>query len=236
MAQAFTGMLEEARRSIRKAIEINERYNFKESAVVWQANAALLEAEFGNFDRAAKEATPVLANSPGMDSQIIAAFALARAGDATRAEAIVKNLGEKYPANTLLKAVWLPTIRAQIEIRQGKAPRAIELLQTAAPYELGQNPPLPSLHPVFVRGEAYLRAGDGKAAAAEFQKLTDHPGIVGAAPESALARLGLARACALQGDTAKARTAYQDFFALWKDAEPDIPILQQAKAEYARLR
>jgi tetratricopeptide (TPR) repeat protein len=235
MTQAFMGRLEEARKAIRKAIEINERYKFKESAVTWQANAALLEAEFGNFDRALKEATAALGSSPGKDAQVIVGLALARAGDTTRAETIAKDLAQKYPTNTLLKAVWLPTIRAEIEISQGKAPRAIELLETAAPYELGQTFP-PFLYPVLVHGEAYLRAGDRKAAAAEFQKFIDHPGIVGPAPESSLARLGLARAYALEGDTTKARTAYQDFFALWKDADPDIPILQQAKAEYAKLK
>jgi serine/threonine protein kinase/tetratricopeptide (TPR) repeat protein len=235
IAQASVGRVEEARKSIRKAMEMNDRYNFKGSALAWQANGALLEAEFGNLDRARKEATAVLVNSPGENSQIIAALALARSGDAARAGAIANELSQRYPANTLLKTIWLPTIRAQIEMSQGKAPRAIELLQTAAPYELGSSPPLPALYPILVRGEAYLRVGDGKAAAAEFQKFIDHPGIVGPSPEAAVARLGVARAYVLEGDTAKARTAYQDFFALWKDADPDIPILQQAKAEYAHL-
>jgi serine/threonine protein kinase/tetratricopeptide (TPR) repeat protein len=236
IAQAFSGRLEEARKSIRKAVEIDERYNFKESAVAWQVRIALVEAEFGNFDRAVKEATAVLANSPGQKSKIMAGWALARGGDAARAAAIANELRQRYPADTLVKAMWLPTIYAQIEVRQGKAPRAIELLQAAAPYDLGSNPPLPPLYPTLLRGEAYLRAGDGKAASAEFQKLIDHPGIVGPAPESALARLGLARAYALQGDTTKARPAYQDFLALWKNADPDIPILSEAKADYAKLK
>jgi len=236
IAQAFVGRLEEARKSIRKAVEIDERYNFKESAIAWQVRIALVEAEFGNFDRAVKEATAVLANSHGQKSQIMAGWTLARGGDATRAEAIANELRQGYPAYTLVKAMWLPTIYAQIEVRQGKAPRAIELLQAAAPYDLGSNPPLPPLYSALLRGEAYLRSGDGTAASVEFQKVIDNPGIVGPAPESALARLGLARAYTLQGDSSKARPAYQDFFALWKDADPDIPILIAAKAEYAKLK
>jgi len=130
----------------------------------------------------------------------------------------------------------LPTIRAKVEISRGNPAEAIKLLQTALPYDLGQNPPLPSLYPAYLRGQAYLRAQQTNSAAAEFQKILDHKSIVGNTPVATLAHLGLARARAMSGDTAAARTAYQDFFALWKDADPDIPLLKQAKAEYEKLK
>jgi predicted Zn-dependent protease len=137
----------------------------------------------------------------------------------------------------LFALYWLPTIRAALELHRGDATRAIEFLQAPIPYELGGRPQLPigTLYPIFVRGQAYLLAGNGGGAAAEFQKILDHRGIVLNFPLGALARLGLARARALQGDVAGARTAYREFLTLWKDADPDIPILQQAKAEYAKL-
>ena len=185
---------------------------------------------------------------------------LARAGDSARALAMADDLNKEHPLDTLLNGYWLPTIRAAVEIGRNDPSKAIGLLQPAAPYELGT--PIASLtvvlYPVCVRGEAYLRARQGSQAAAEFQKIIDNPGIVGNSALGALARLGLGRAYALhasvgagvapaqterpqaaplqQDAPAKARTAYQDFFALWKDADPDIPILKQAKAEYAKLK
>ena len=135
---------------------------------------------------------------------------------------------------TLIQSYWLPTIRAEIELYGGKGKPAIELLHSTAPYELGEPPPITCLYPVYVRGAAHLRALQGEAAAGEFRKILQHRGIAQNCPLGALAHLGLARAYALSGDTAKAHTAYQDFFALWKDADPDIPILKDAKAEYAK--
>jgi len=139
---------------------------------------------------------------------------------------------------SILKVCILPTIRAEIEISEGHPSRGIRLLEAAAPYELGTAPnsTLYPLYPAYLRGQAYLAVHNGTAAAAEFQKLIGHPGVVMVESTGALARLGLARAYALQGDTTKAKAAYQDLFALWKDADPDIPILKQAKAEYARMQ
>jgi predicted Zn-dependent protease len=166
----------------------------------------------------------------------IAALALARAGDTARAEKLAAELDKTFPLSTMVQRYWLPTIRAAVALERKDPNRAIELLQAASTVELG----LPTnltifLCPVYLRGEAYLMLHDGKAAAAEFQKFIDHRGVVINFPWGALARLGLARAYALQGDTAKARAAYQDFLTIWKDADPDLPVLKQAKAEYAKL-
>jgi len=167
------------------------------------------------------------------------ALALARAGDTARVQSIVDDLNRRFPLNTLIQSVWLPTIRTQLELSRGNAARAVDLMQPAATYELGEG--IGSLNfvcilPAYTRGEAYLAAKQGSAAAAEFQKLLDHRGLVANCWTGALAHVGLARAHALAGENAKARIAYQDFLALWKDADPDIPILKQAKAEYAKLQ
>jgi eukaryotic-like serine/threonine-protein kinase len=172
--------------------------------------------------------------------RILGALALARSGFTAQAQKMSDELEKQDPLNTTTIGYWLPTIRAAIEINRNKATRAIELLQTATPYELGQPKPEVEfggfLYPAYIRGQAYLLLGKGTDAAAEFRKFLDHRGLVANCPLGALARLGLARAYALQGENGKARTAYQDLLALWKDADPDIPILKQAKAEYAKLQ
>jgi eukaryotic-like serine/threonine-protein kinase len=151
---------------------------------------------------------------------------------------MIDELEKSDGSNTVLKLYWMPTLKAAIELNNGNAAQALVILEAAAPYELGQPPPfaLGSLYPAYLRGEAQLAAHNGPGAAAEFQKFLVHRGIVLNFPLAALARLGLARAYALSGDTTKSRAAYQDFFALWKDADPDIPILKDAKAEYAKLQ
>ena len=165
-------------------------------------------------------------------------MALARSGETARAQVLVAELEKKYGSQTLLKVYWLPTIKAAIELNAHNAPPALVFLEAAAPYELGGPPQfqLGTLYPAYVRGQAYLAAHNGTAAAAEFQKFLDHRGIVINFPLGALAHLGLGRAYAMAGDTAKAKTAYQDFLTLWKDADPDIPILKEAKAEFAKLQ
>ena len=176
---------------------------------------------------------------PTRDVQAMAALALARAGDTAAAEKLAAELDKQLPLDTMAQRYWLPMIRAAVAL-EGKDPkRAVELLQVTSPIELAL-PAAGALWPVYLRGEAYLMLDDSKAAAAEFQRFIDHYGVVGNFPWGALARLGLARAYALDAgkDAAardKARTAYQNFLTLWKDADPDIPIYRQAKAEYARL-
>jgi hypothetical protein len=163
---------------------------------------------------------------------------LGLAGDTVQATRLAADLAKRFPEDTIVQSNYLPTIHAATALQGGSASKAIEALARAAPYELGSTAQTINfaLYPVYLRGEAYAATHQGSAAAAEFQKILDHPSVVLNGPIGALAHLGLARAYALQDDSTKARAAYQDFLALWKDADPDIPILQQAKAEYAKLR
>jgi eukaryotic-like serine/threonine-protein kinase len=170
--------------------------------------------------------------------KLFAALMLARVGETAGAKAIVEELEKSYPSDTMLKVYWLPTIKAAKELNANNSAQALVFLEAAAPYELGEPPQLQlgTLYPAYIRGQAHLRAHNGRAAATELQRFLDHRGIVLNFPLGALAHLGPARAYAISGDTAKAKTAYQDFFALWKDADPDIPILKEAKTEYAKLQ
>jgi serine/threonine protein kinase/tetratricopeptide (TPR) repeat protein len=236
-SEAYEGRLEKARGLARRAVESARRNGFKETAALWQAAAAIREAEFGNEGPARKSAEDALAVSSGRDVQTIVALALARAGRTADSLAMADKLAKAFPLNTMLNAYWLPTIFAANEIARKNPAKALTILEIALPYDLGSPPPgISPLYPVYVRGQAYLQLRDGRQAAAEFQKMIDHRGIIQNTPIGALARLGLGRAYALQGDMAQARIAYQDFFALWKDADPDIPILKEAKSEYAKLQ
>ncbi len=162
-----------------------------------------------------------------------AGLAQSIAGDVRQAAAIADELSKRFPVDTFVNSIAVPVIRGQREVKRGNPAKAIELLQAAAPYEAGW-----AAHalPNYVRGQAYLKAHQGKEAAAEFKKILDHRGICSTSPACALSHLQLARARAMSGDGAGARTAYQDFFALWKDADPDVPILKESKAEYAKLQ
>jgi eukaryotic-like serine/threonine-protein kinase len=235
--EAYSGHRTEAWAFSQKAVATARRDNEIEVAAIHIAHAALREAEFGNSARAAETANSALALASSRDVKILAALTLARAGFARRAQIIADELAKANPSNTILNTYWLPTIRAATDLDLNHPAEAIEILQGSGVYELGQ--PLPvgpgTLYPVYVRGEAYLRLNQASSAAGEFQKLLDHPGCVLNFPLGALAHLQLGRAYALAGDKAKSRAAYQDFFNLWKDADPDIPILQQAKAEYGKL-
>jgi tetratricopeptide (TPR) repeat protein len=200
---------------------------------MYQAAAALREVESGNRKQALAEADAAVKLAPNRDVQAIAALALARTGDTVGAEKLAAELDRTFPLDTLVQRYRLPTIRAALALQRKDPTRAIKLLEGARAVELGDQG---ELLPVYLRGEAYLMLHDGSAARAEFQKFVDHYGLVVNFPLGALARLGLARAYALQGDAVKARAKYQDFLALWKDADPDIPILKEAKAEYAKLQ
>jgi tetratricopeptide (TPR) repeat protein len=170
-----------------------------------------------------------------------AAFALALSGDSAESQTLANDLEKRFPEDTSVRFSYLPAVRALLALNHGEPSKAIELLQIAVPYDLGA--PRSSFHgffgtlyPVYVRGEAYLAAHQGAQAAAEFQKILNHRGIVVSDPIGALAHLQLGRALALSGEKTKARTAYQDFLTLWKDADPDVPVLKQAKTEYAALQ
>ena len=232
--EAWSGKLGKARALSRQAVETARRNDEKEPAALWQTNAALREALFGNADAARQNASAAVALAPGSrDAEAQSALAYALAGDAAHAQSLGDDLGKRFPQGTVVQSVWLPTVRAQIETGRENPARSIELLQASAPYELGS---LSGLYPVYVRAEAYLSAHQGNEAAVEFQKILDHRGVVFNEPIGAFAHLEIGRAYALQGDTAKAKAAYQDFLTLWKDADPDIPVLITAKAEYAKLK
>jgi eukaryotic-like serine/threonine-protein kinase len=236
--QAFSGHFAPAREFSRRAVESAAHGGQKETAALWQMSAALREAEAGNLDLARQGAKAALATASTRDVETLAALALARADQPDAAQKMADALARRFPLNTVINYYWLPTIRAAIEIDRNHPARAIEVLQAAAPYELGYpNPQFGGglLYPAYVRGQAYLLLRRGREAAAEFQKFPDHRGVVENGLLGALARLGLARAWALEGDAAKSRAAYQDFFTLWKDADSDLPILRQARTEYAKL-
>jgi eukaryotic-like serine/threonine-protein kinase len=235
--EAFFGHLQKARELSARAVDGSRHNGQKEAAAEWRMDSALREVEFGNAGCGRQETNSALLLASTRDTQILAALALARAGDPARARKMADELAREFPMNTMLNGYWLPTIRAAIEIELKNPARAVELLHAASTYELGAPGPMgATIYPVYVRGQAELLLHHGSEAATEFQKFLDHPSIVLNFPFGALARLGIARAYALQNETSKARAAYQDFLALWKDADSDIPILKEAKAEYAKLQ
>ena len=237
---AFHGQLGKARELSRQAVDSALRNDLKETAALWQLNAALREAEFGNLEQARQMAREGLTLSPTRDVQTLAAVALASAGDTARAQAISEELERQHPVNTFINHYWLPTIQAYNELHRDNPRQAIKLLEAATPYDLAFPQPQfqegGQLYPVYLRGKAYLLLNQGKEAATEFRKMLDHSGILINSPLGALAQLQLGRALVMNGDSPGGRKAYQDFFALWKDAHPDIPVLKQAKAEYAKLQ
>jgi serine/threonine protein kinase/tetratricopeptide (TPR) repeat protein len=238
--EGFYGRLANARRLSQRAIDSAHGNDSKETAAAWRMNAALREAEFGNIARARQEITAALAEGPSRDVSVLAALAFARIRDINRADRMAHDLAESFPLNTAINRYWLPAIYASIEIKRGRPTKAREYLESTTQYELGS--PLPqfevggSLYPAYIRGEVYLLLQQGKEAATEFQKFLGHRGVALNSPLGALARLQLGRAYALQGNTTQSRAAYQDFFGLWRDGDPDVPILIVAKSEYAKLK
>jgi serine/threonine protein kinase/tetratricopeptide (TPR) repeat protein len=234
--EAYFGRLSKARELSRRAVESARHNDAKETAALDQSLAALREAEFSNAAAARQQADAALTLASSRDIETLSAMAYARIGDTSRAQALADKLNKEFPAATMIQSYWLPTIHAAMEVSRNSPDKAIEDLRNAAPYELGSVVPIAELYPAYVRGQAYLEAHRGTEAAAEFQKLLDHRGIIINLPLGALAHLGLGRGYALAGDTSRARAAYQDFFGVWKDADADIPILVAAKAEYAKLK
>ncbi len=238
---AYAGELRQARRMSQRAAELALRSGQRETAALWQAGAALQAAFLGNSPAARWNAMASLELSKNREVEYGAALALVLTGDPDHSETLAKDLERRFPEDTSVTLNYLPTLRALFALNHGEPAKAIELLQIASPYELGV--PQSSIHgyfgalyPVYVRGEAYLAAHQGREAATEFQRILDHRGIVGGDPIGALAHLQLGRSFALSGDKINAKTAYQDFLTLWKDADPNIPILTQAGSEYAKLQ
>jgi serine/threonine protein kinase len=237
---AYSGRLRSARELSRQAANSAERAGDHEAAATYSALSALREALFGNTDEARRRASVAMKHPAGHDLEYASALAWAYVGDHERAQKLTDDLDRRFPEATIVQFNYLPTLRAKLAVSKGDASEALENLRAVLPYELGRTTyssyGWSSLCPVYVRGEAYLAARQGKEAAAEFEKILDHRGIVLNEPLGALALLQLGRSYALQGDTAKAKTAYQDFLTLWKDADPDLPILKEAQAEYAKLK
>jgi serine/threonine protein kinase/Tfp pilus assembly protein PilF len=238
--EAFSGHLAKARELSQRAMDSAQRAGEKETAAKRELDAALREAEFGNLAQARNRTSGALALSSARSARILGALVLARTGDTDRAQKMADELQTQNPLNTKLSFYWQPVIRAAIQISRKNPGKAIEILQATVPYELGVPGPLPQigalLYPAYLRGEADLMLHEGRAATAEFQKFLDNRSMVINSPLGVLARLELARAYAMQRDAAKAKAAYQDFLTSWKGADPDIPVLESAKAEYARLQ
>jgi serine/threonine protein kinase/tetratricopeptide (TPR) repeat protein len=249
--EAYAGHHSKARELTKRSVDSAIRADSKETGAIYLENSALREAAFGNLSdakQAAAEGLKLVPTSQGV--KVEAALAYAMAGDGTRAQSLAQDINQRYPSGTQMQSLWLPAIQAQLALNRKNPASALSTLQSALPpIEFGSVPfvtNISCLYPTYVRGEAYLAAGQGKEAAAEFQKIIDHSGIVWNCWTGALARLGVARANALQSRTSqgadadaarvRALAAYKDFLTLWKDADPDIPILKQAKAEYAKLR
>jgi tetratricopeptide (TPR) repeat protein len=233
--QAYYGRLEKARDLARRAADSAVRSDAKETGAQWIAFQGLREAEVGNAAAARQSITRALTLAPGRDVKVISAVALARTGETAQSRTLLEALQKSEATNTYLKVYWFPVIEASIAMAQQAPDRAVIALEPSLPYELGSPPPGIQMYPAYIRGLAYLAQKNGPAAAAEFQKFLDHPGIVQNFLLGSLAHLQLARAYVVSGDTAKAKTAYRDFLNLWKDADPDVPILKEAKAEYAKL-
>jgi tetratricopeptide (TPR) repeat protein len=232
----FQGKVRDARQTMDRVVEQATKAGMKEFAAGMTLAGPQNEVELGSSAGAREAVATAFKIAQDRDTRMGAAILLARAGDAAGAERILEQLAKDFPADTMLNSVWIPVARASAEVRHDNPARAIALLESARPYELGGGPVACGYVPAYVRGEAYLKARDGNNAAAEYQKILDHRGTDPTNVLYTLARLGLGRAYALQGDNGKAKAAYQDFFAAWKDADPDIPILKQAKAEYAKLQ
>jgi len=248
--EAYGGHLGKARELTKRAVESAIRADSKESGAIWQENAAIAQAAYGNPAEARQSAAEGLKLAPTSQGvEVEAALAFAMAGDTAHAESLAQDLGKRFPLDTQMQSLWLPAIQAQLALNKKNPAAAVTALQAASPIELGQIDfvaNISCLYPTYARGEAYLAAGQGKEAAAEFQKIIDHSGIVWNCWTGALAHLGVARANALQArsssgadaDLARSRAlaAYKDFFVIWKDADSDIPVLKEARAEYARLQ
>ncbi len=252
--EAYGGHLVKARELTKRAVDSAIRADSKENGAIWQENAALEQAAYGNPAEARQSAAEALKLAPPSQGvEVEAALAFAMSGDTARAESLAQDLGKRFPLDTQMQSLWLPAIQAQLALDRKNPTAALNAVQAPSPIEFGQilfvvN--MSCLYPTYVRGEAYLAAGQGKEAAAEFQKIIDHSGIVWNCWTGALAHLGVARGNALQARTfqgqghgadadaarVRALAAYKDFLTLWKDADSDIPVLKQAKAEYAKLQ
>jgi serine/threonine protein kinase/predicted negative regulator of RcsB-dependent stress response len=236
--EAYYGRLAGFRDKSNQAIQLAVNNGEMMPAALWQIKKAQWEAEFGFADVAKRDTQQSLARNRNADVKSMAAVALARVGDNKQALQLAEELEHEFPEHSFMRLYWVSSIKAAVELNKGNPAGAVLLLQAAEPYEASSDTNIQgtTLYPAYIRGDAYLALRDGTKAETEFKKFIDHPGMLANCPLAALARLGLARAYALQGDNGKAKAAYQDFLQLWKDADPEIPIYKQAKAEFAKLQ
>ena len=240
-AAAYSGRLQQAGILVKRASDLAQQAGQSERAAIFQAGSAVWEGFFGNSAAARTSATAALKISNDKEAEYGAAFGLALAGDSVRAQALADDLEKRFPEDTSVRFSYLPSLHALLALKHGEPSRAIESLQVTVPYELGTQRSwihgnFGALYPVYVRGLAYLALHQGAEAASEFRKILGHPGIVISDPVGAMARLQIARAYALQGETAKAKTAYQEFLNLWQNADTEVPVYKQAQDEFAKLR
>jgi tetratricopeptide (TPR) repeat protein len=237
LTAAYSGKVAKGRELTDRARASALRADEKETAAGYMADTALREALFGNSEEARQRATAALAAAQNREIKGACALAYVLAGDTARAQSLAEELNRTFPQDTIVQLNYLPGIRATLHVAQGDSAKAIAALEPAAPYELGTpaGQVFLALYPVYIRGLAYLAAHNGPAAATEFQKILNGAPIIVNEPIGALAHLQLGRAYAMSGDTAKAKSAYQDFLTLWKDADSDVPVLKAAKAESAKL-
>jgi tetratricopeptide (TPR) repeat protein len=234
--ETYYGHFREARGLMKQGIALERKAGSWRPTSKYDSHHALREAEVGNLARAQQGAAKALAGTPNRDTQLLLALAFARAGDSEQAQKLSDVLSQNFPLDTVVQNYSLPTIRAAMKLGENDPGAAVEILRPTNKYDLADSRSFCTLYPAYIRGLAYLQMGEGRLATVEFQKLLDHPGIVGREVIGALARLQLARAHKLMGNQAAARKSYEEFLTLWKDADSDIPIYQQAKAEYAKLR
>jgi predicted Zn-dependent protease len=227
---ATLGQWQRARERTDRAVDSAKRADEKETAALYELEEAQREAEFGNDAQALKAAEMTLALTKNRETEFGAGVAFALGGDTARAQSFLSQLDKDFPDDTFVQYLYLPTMRGAIAVKQKDPDRAVKALEAARPYEMGVES---ALLPVYVRGLAYLEAKDGAKAAAEFQRIIDHPGVVQDAPIGPLARLQLGRAYLLQGNAAQSKAAYDDFLNRWKGADADVPILREAQTEYA---
>jgi hypothetical protein len=237
---ARSGRLQEARRTSAVAVDIAQRVGQRERAALFDAATAVWEAFYGNTAAARQKVTRALGLARGRDVDYAAAFALVLSGDVARSRALADDLAKNFPEDTSVQYLYLPTLRALFSLNAHNPAAAIHALQAASRYDLalggiGVIGRFGGLYPIYVRGVAYLSARQPAEAAGEFQRILDHRSIVLVDPMEAMARLQLARALALSGDTVRAKTAYNDLLTLWEHADPGIPMVEDARAEYARL-
>jgi eukaryotic-like serine/threonine-protein kinase len=236
--ETFHGRLSKARTLATNAAESAKRAGAPEAAAIWLVYQALRESEMGDAASTRKFAAAAIALAPGRDVELLSAIAYARCGDAANAQKLIDRISHESPVDTMIQGFWLPSARAALELSRGTPARVLEVLEPATPYELGSPGQfqLSTAFPLFFRGQAYLKAGNPAQAIPQFQKIIDNPGAVANFYTFPLSYLGIARAYAASGDATKARAAYATFLTLWKDADPSLPLLQQAKSESAKLQ